>query len=63
MMAKIIVCPKCGKVDRYMIKEYVSRHGIFDADGKTIDTTEDVGIKYGKPRCYQCNRLVKFEER
>ena len=61
-MAKKIICPKCGQVDYYWIKEYVYRNGIFNADDECVETTEDIGIKYGKPRCMVGNRLVKFKE-
>lgn len=25
-----------------------------------VETTEDVGFRYGQPRCLQCNSVVKF---
>lgn len=56
----MIICPKCGKVNKYGIKEFYHRTGIFDERGECIDTTEDVGDKYGQPRCLECGRMVKF---
>lgn len=56
----MIICPKCGKVKIYTIKEYVHRTGLFYEDGQCLETTEDIGFKYGKPRCYECNSMVRF---
>lgn len=56
----MIICPKCGKVKIYTIKEYVHRTGLFYEDGQCLETTEDVGFKYGEPRCYECGSMVRF---
>jgi hypothetical protein len=56
----MILCPKCGKVKEYGIKEYIHRVGIFNENNECVETTEDVGFRYGQPRCLKCGRLVKF---
>lgn len=56
----MILCPKCGKVKKYGIKEYVYRVGIFNENNESIETTEDIGIRYGQPRCLKCSSIVKF---
>ena len=56
----MILCPKCGKVKRYGIKEYIHRVGIFNEDNEIVDITPDVGFRYGQPRCLNCKSLVKF---
>lgn len=56
----MIICPKCGKVEIYSIKEYVHRVGLFHEDGECYETTEDIGFRYGKPRCYECGSMVRF---
>lgn len=56
----MIICPKCGKVEIYTIKEYVHRTGLFYEDGQCLEKTEDVVSKHGEPRCYECGSMVRF---
>ena len=60
-MAEKIICPLCGIVDSYWMKEVVEHMLIFDKSGECTGSTEDVGIRHGKPRCIKCNSLVRFE--
>lgn len=56
----MIICPKCGKVETYGIKEYVYRITMFNNNDECVGTTEDAGYRYGQPRCLKCSRIVKF---
>ena len=60
---KKIICPKCGQVDCYYMKETVRRGLIFNAEGKSIDCTDEVGIYNGKiKRCLNCDKEVQVIE-
>jgi len=56
----MILCPKCGKVKEYGIKEYVNRVIIFNENDERIETTEDNVFLHKEPRCLKCNSIVKF---
>ena len=56
----IILCPKCGRVRKYKQKEVVHRWLYIDENGEGDGSSEDVGDRYGKPRCVACGRIVKF---
>ena len=56
----MIICPKCGKVETYSIKEYVHRKKLYHEDGECYEITEDIGFKFGEPRCYECGSMVRF---
>ena len=56
----MILCPKCGKVKEYGIKEYVHRDSIFNENNECVGATEDVVFRCGQPRCLKCDSLVKF---
>lgn len=58
-MKNIIVCPKCGVVDRYGYVEQVRRTLLFSADGEPLGATEDVAFYTGStPRCL-CGSKVR----
>ncbi len=60
---KKIICPRCGKVERYYIVEQVRRGLVFDADGEPHGATEDMVFYAGKVgRCLRCDSKVKIEE-
>lgn len=48
---QIILCPKCGKVTRYYIKEQVHRVTIYNENDECVDTTECEGSRFDVPRC------------
>ena len=61
---KNIICPKCGKVERYYITEQVRRGLVFDADGEPHGATEDIVFYTGKvERCLRCNSKVKITDK
>ena len=55
-----IICPKCGELKQYGQKEVVERVLLFDAKGEPLGSTDNIGIRTGKPRCLICNHLVKL---
>lgn len=56
----MILCPKCGKVKEYSIKEYVNRTGIFNENDERVNTTEEVIFLSKPPICLKCKSIVKF---
>ena len=60
---KKIICPKCGQVDYYYMKETVKRGLIFNAEEKPIDRVREEGIYNGKiKRCLICDKEVQVIE-
>ena len=60
-MNKIIICPKCGEVKKYLLLERVHRNLIFDADDNPCGATEDIVEYTGKvPRCI-CGKKVSVQ--
>ena len=58
---KRIVCPICGVVGRYFIKETVTRGLLYNAQGEPEGQTEDVCIYSGKvKRCLKCMRKIEI---
>ena len=58
-----IICPKCGKVEKYGIQEKIVHTLIFNATGECAGATDDRCIYSSKvPRCLNCNSKVKIEE-
>ena len=55
----MILCPKCGKVDKYYKREYLKRDFIINED-VIIDSVKETVYKYDEPRCINCHRLVEF---
>ena len=55
----MILCPNCGKVDLYVIRETVVMEKIFTADGQSISSKR---IKYAESErlCPNCHREVNF---
>ena len=56
----MIICPKCGKVKEYGIKECLHRVGIFNENHECIKTTENTDFRFEPPRCLKCNSIVRF---
>lgn len=56
----MIICPKCGKVEQYCIKESTHRYRIFNKNDELVKTTEYTGFQYDQPRCMKCGRIVSF---
>ena len=56
----IILCMKCGKVEKYKVTKYFHQISFFDVNDKCIETVEAVADRYTKPRCPKCGRIVKF---
>lgn len=54
-----IVCPNCGEIKEYGLKEVVERTLIFNVEG-CVGSTEDVTLRVGIPRCLKCDRKIKF---
>lgn len=61
-MKRIIICPHCGVVRRYAVKETVTRSLLYDADGNSEGATEDVCLYGGKVKRCLCGRIVKIHE-
>ena len=60
-MKNIIICPKCGVVDKYGYVEQVRRTLLFSADGEPMGATEDVAFYTGStPRCVSCGSKVRI---
>lgn len=60
---KKIMCPRCGRVERYYIVEQVRRGLVFDADGEPHGTTEDMVFYAGRVgRCLRCGSKVKIAD-
>ena len=56
----MILCPKCGKVKEYGIKDYKQRVGIYNENNECVKITEDISYRYGQPRCLKCKSIVRF---
>lgn len=60
---KKIICPQCGEVRNYCMKETVMRYLIFNVNDEAIDATEDREVYIGTvKRCMFCDRKVKIVE-
>lgn len=60
---KKIMCPRCGRVERYYIVEQVRRGLVFDADGEPHGATEDMVFYAGRVgRCLRCDSKVKIAD-
>lgn len=55
----MILCPKCGKVRTYKVRQTVTRENIYSESGWMYDS-EFVNEGKGQPRCTECGRVVKF---
>lgn len=55
----MILCPKCGKVKTYKVRQTVAREIIYSESGWMCDR-KDVNEGEGQPRCPKCGRVVKF---
>ena len=56
----IIICPKCGAVDKYGYVEHLRRMTLFSVDGEPMGATEDVAFYIGRtPRCI-CGERVSI---
>lgn len=56
----MILCPKCGKVNEYRVKESAHRVSVFNKNDECVKTTEYTGFRYDKPRCAKCGYVVDF---
>ena len=58
----MIICPKCGKVELYSIKEHAHRKKLYYEDGEFYKATEYVISRrsHNPPRCYKCGSIVRF---
>lgn len=57
-----IICPCCGEIKRYGMRETCHQTLIFDAEGNPDGATELYSDYIGKPRCLCCGRMVKIVE-
>ena len=55
----MILCPKCGKVDEYIIIEHYRGVNVFSESGECL---KQLFVAYRKddPRCSNCRSKVKF---
>ena len=56
----MILCPACGKVEEYCIKESAHRYRRYNKNNERGYTTEYTGFQYDQPRCLKCGRVVDF---
>ena len=55
----MILCPKCGKVRTYKVREIIAREVIYDESGWVCDW-KFVNERDSEPKCPKCGREVKF---
>ena len=55
----MILCPKCGKVKTYKVREIVTREVIYGESGLVFDW-KFVKERKSTPKCPKCGRKVKF---
>ena len=55
----MILCPKCGKVKTYKIRQTVTREIIYSESGWMCDL-KFVKERKSTPKCPKCGRKVKF---
>ena len=60
---KQIICPKCGKIEKYYMVETVKRCLLFDANDEAQGQTPDLEVYSGAvKRCPICDGKVKVKE-
>ena len=55
----MILCPKCGKVKTYKVREIITREVIYGESGCMYDL-KLVNERKSTPKCPKCGREVKF---
>lgn len=55
----MILCPKCGKVKTYKVRQTVTREIIYSESGWMYDL-KFVKERKSTPKCPRCGRVVKF---
>lgn len=55
------ICPNCGEVSQYKIKENSCREAIYNLDGELIKRTKYECFNLGKPRCVKCGSSLKVQ--
>ena len=56
-----LICPNCGEVKQYKVKENACRDIIVNASGQIIKRTKYNAFNLGKPRCIVCNSKLQVK--
>ncbi len=54
-----LICPNCGEIEQYKIKENACREAIYTKNGDLMKRTKYKCFNLGKPRCLKCNSPLK----
>ena len=56
-----LICPNCGEVKQYKVKENACRDIILDTFGNKVKQTKYNTFNLGKPRCIACNSKLQVK--